>query len=126
MDSAPFTPATIDEYIAGFPPNVQEMLQKVRTTIREAAPDATEAIKYQIPTFVFHGNLVSFAGYAKHIGLYPVPSDVDGFREDLAPYASGKATAKFPLNKPIPYDLISRIVRFRVEESLAKATAKKK
>ena len=89
-------------------------------------PTATEAIKYQIPTFVFHGNLVSFAGYAKHIGLYPVPMDVDGFREDLAPYTSGKATAKFPLNNPIPYDLISRIVRFHVEESLTKAAAKKK
>ena len=126
MDNKQATPATIDEYSAGFPPDVQEILQKVRMTIQEAAPDATEAIKYQIPTFVFHGNLVSFAGYAKHIGLYPVPMDVDGFREDLAPYTSGKATAKFPLNNPIPYDLISRIVRFHVEESLTKAAAKKK
>ena len=126
MDEVKSTPTTIDEYIAGFPPNMQEILQKVRMTIREAAPDATEAIKYQIPTYVFHGNMVSFAGYAKHIGLYPVPLDVDGFKEDLAPYASGKSTAKFPLNKPIPYDLINRVVAFHVEQRQIKAAAKKK
>lgn len=125
MDKVQTTAATIDEYIAGFPPDVQEILQQVRMTIREAAPNAAEAIKYQIPTFVFNGNLVSFAGYAKHVGLYPVPLDVDGFKEELTPYRSGKATAQFPLDKPIPYDLVSRIVRFRVQESLAKAEARK-
>lgn len=119
-------PATIDEYIAGFPPDVQEILQQIRLTIRQAAPDAQETINYQMPTFTFHGNLVHFAAFKNHIGFYPVPSGIEAFREELAPYIAGKGSARFPLDQPIPYDLVSRIVAFRVQENLEKAQAKKK
>ena len=120
-------PRTIDEYIAGFPDEVREILETVRTTIREAAPDAEEAISYQIPTFKLNGRpLVYFAGYKKHVGLYPVPVGNAEFGGDLSPYQSGKGTAKFPLNRPIPYDLISRIVEFRIRETSAGAANGKK
>lgn len=120
------TPGTIDEYIAGFPPDVQEILQQIRLTIRQAAPEAQETISYQMPTFTLHGNLVHFGGFKHHIGFYPVPSGIEAFREELAPYIAGKGSARFPLDEPIPYDLISRIVAFRVTENLEKAQAKKK
>lgn len=120
------TPGTIDEYIAGFPPDVQEILQRIRQTIRQAAPEAQETITYQMPTFTLHGNLVHFGGFKHHIGFYPVPSGIEAFREELAPYIAGKGSARFPLDEPIPYDLISRIVAFRVTENLEKAQAKKK
>ena len=119
-------PQTIDEYIAGFPPDVQALLEQIRATIKHAAPDAQEAIKYQIPTFVLHGNLVSFAGYKNHIGFYPVPTGMEAFKEELAPYVAGKGTARFLLDQPIPFDLIGRIVQFRVQENLDKAAAKRK
>ena len=119
-------PQTIDEYIAGFPPDVRMLLEQIRATIKHAAPDAQEAIKYQIPTFVLHGNLVSFAGYQNHIGFYPVPTGMEAFKDELAPYVAGKGTARFPLDQPIPFDLISRIVQFRVQENLDKAAAKRK
>jgi uncharacterized protein YdhG (YjbR/CyaY superfamily) len=115
---------TIDEYIAGFPPEVQEILQKVRETIRKAAPDAREAIKYRMPTFTLAGNLVHFAAFKKHIGFYPVPSGIEKFRAELSVYEQGKGSVQFPLDQPIPYDLIARIVKFRVEENLKKAQAK--
>ncbi len=117
---------SIDEYIAGFPPDVQQILQKVRTTIKEAAPDAEEAIRYQMPTFVLQGNLVHFAAFKNHIGLYPTPSGTERFRKELAPYETGKGSIRFPLDKPIPYGLISRIVKFRAKENLEKAEAKGK
>jgi len=117
---------SIDEYIAGFPPDVQDILHKIRTTIKEAAPDAEEAIRYQMPTFVLQGNLVHFAAFKNHIGLYPTPSGTERFRMELAPYETGKGSIRFPLNKPIPYGLISRIVEFRVKENLGKAEAKGK
>lgn len=120
------TPGTIDEYIAGFPPDVQEILQRIRQTIRQAAPEAQETITYQMPTFTLHGNLVHFGGFKHHIGFYPVPSGIEAFREELAPYIAGKGSARFPLDEPIPYDLISRIVAFRVTENLEKAQANKK
>jgi uncharacterized protein YdhG (YjbR/CyaY superfamily) len=120
------TPGTIDEYIAGFPPDVQEILQQVRLTIRQAAPEAQETISYQMPTFTLHGNLVHFGGFKHHIGFYPVPSGIEAFREELAPYIAGKGSVRFPLDQPIPYDLISRIVAFRVTENIEKAQAKKK
>jgi uncharacterized protein YdhG (YjbR/CyaY superfamily) len=120
------TPGTIDEYIAGFPPDVQEILQQVRLTIRQAAPEAQETISYQMPTFTLHGNLVHFGGFKHHIGFYPVPSGIEAFREELAPYIAGKGSVRFPLDQPIPYDLISRIVEFRVTENIEKAQAKKK
>ncbi|MFN8472252.1 MAG: DUF1801 domain-containing protein [Anaerolineae bacterium] len=118
-------PQTIDEYIAGYPPDVQEILQKVRQTIREAAPDAEETIKYRMPTFTLKGNLVHFAAFKHHIGFYPAPTGVKEFQEELSGYKGAKGSVQFPLDKPIPYDLISRIVSFRVSENLKKAEAKK-
>ncbi len=120
------TPQTIDEYIAGFPKDVQEKLQQVRRTIREAAPDAQEKISYKMPTFTLKGNLVYFAAFKNHIGFYPIPSGIEEFKEELSAYEQGKGSVQFPLDKPIPFDLISRIVKFRVKENLAKAEAKKK
>jgi uncharacterized protein YdhG (YjbR/CyaY superfamily) len=121
-------PKNIDEYIAGFPDDIQRILQKIRTTIKRAAPEAEEAIRYQMPTFRLEGNLVHFAAFKNHIGLYPTPSGTERFRVELSPYDTGKGSIRFPLDKPIPYDLISRIVKFRVKENLekAKATRKKK
>ena len=117
-------PQTIDEYIAGFPQDVQGILEKVRATIRSAAPGAEEAIKYQIPTFVLEGNLVHFAGYKNHIGFYPTPSGIERFEKELSAYQSAKGSVKFPLNQPIPYDLIVEIVAFRVQENLEKGASK--
>jgi uncharacterized protein YdhG (YjbR/CyaY superfamily) len=116
----------IDDYIAGFPPDVQSVLQKVRETIKRAAPQAEEAISYQMPTFKLEGNLVHFAAFKNHIGLYPTPSGTERFREELSPYETGKGSIRFPLDKPIPYGLITRIVKFRVKENLAKAEANRK
>lgn len=120
------TPKNIDEYIAGFPDDIQELLIRIRLTIKEAAPEAEETIKYQMPTFRLHGNLVYFAAYKNHIGFYPVPSGIEAFKGELSVYKQGKGSIQFPLNKPIPFDLIRRIVQFRVEENKAKATAKGK
>jgi uncharacterized protein YdhG (YjbR/CyaY superfamily) len=117
---------TIDEYIAGFPPDIQTILQQIRTTIQAAAPDAQETISYQMPTFTLHGNLVHFAAFKHHIGFYPTPSGTEHFQAALARYKSGKGSVQFPLDEPIPYDLITEIVKFRVEENLAKAAAKRK
>jgi uncharacterized protein YdhG (YjbR/CyaY superfamily) len=119
-------PKDIDTYIAGFPEDIQQILQKVRTTIREAAPQAQETIKYQIPTFTLDGNLVHFAGYKKHIGFYPTPSGIEKFKQELSGYKWAKGSVQFPLDRPIPYDLIRKIVEFRVKENLEKATIKKK
>ncbi len=126
MKTANAAPKTIDEYIAGFPPDVQEILEKIRLTIRKAAPGAEEAISYQMPTFKLKGNLVHFAAFKSHIGFYPVPTGIEKFKKELARYEQGKGSVQFPLDQPIPYDLISRIVKFRVKENLAKAAAKGK
>jgi uncharacterized protein YdhG (YjbR/CyaY superfamily) len=120
------TPKDIDEYIAGFPSDVQKILQKIRKTIRQAAPDAEETIKYQIPTFTLKGNLIHFAAYKNHIGLYPAPTGVEEFKQALAVYQAGKGTLRFPLDEPIPFDLISRIVKFRVKKNLERAITKRK
>jgi uncharacterized protein YdhG (YjbR/CyaY superfamily) len=110
--------ATIDEYIRTFPAEVQSRLEKMRQTIRKAAPQAQEAISYQMPTFKLHGrNLVHFAGYKRHIGFYPVPSGVAAFKKELAPYVQGKGSVQFPLDRPLPYELVKRIVAFRVKET---------
>ena len=110
-----FEPKDIDEYIAEFPIDVQKVLQKIRLTIRNAAPDATEAISYQIPTFRLSGkNVIHFAAFKTHIGLYPAPRGVAEFDEELANYKGGKGTVQFPLDKPIPYELITRIMKFRI------------
>ena len=119
-------PKDIDEYIASFPEDVQEILEKLRATIRKAAPDAEEKISYQIPTFSLKGNLVHFAAYKKHIGFYPTPSGIENFKNELSAYEGAKGSVKFPLNKPIPYDLIREIVEFRVKENLERAEAKRK
>jgi uncharacterized protein YdhG (YjbR/CyaY superfamily) len=111
---------TIDEYIKSFPKDVQTILMEMRLTIKKAAPEATEAISYQMPTFKLNGNLVHFAAFKNHIGFYPVPSGIEAFKEELSPYISGKGTAQFPLDKPIPYELVEKIVAFRVKENLAK------
>jgi uncharacterized protein YdhG (YjbR/CyaY superfamily) len=119
-------PENIDDYIEGFPPNVQKILQKIRKTIQKAAPKAEEAISYHIPTFRLNGNLIHFAGYQHHIGLYPRPRGVKEFEAEMARYEGGKGTVRFPLDEPIPYDLITRIVKYRVDKSVAAAAAKTK
>jgi uncharacterized protein YdhG (YjbR/CyaY superfamily) len=119
-------PTDIDEYIAGFPHDIQEILEEIRMTIRRAAPDAEETIKYRMPTFTLKGNLVHFAAFKKHIGFYPAPTGIEEFENELSVYEGGKGSVQFPLDKPIPFDLISKIVRFRVEENLARAKARGK
>jgi uncharacterized protein YdhG (YjbR/CyaY superfamily) len=116
----------IDEYIAGFPEDVQEKLQKIRMTIREAAPDAQEKISYQMPTFYLKGNLVHFAAFKNHIGFYPTPTGTEKFQKELSAYKVSKGTARFPLDKPIPFDLITEIVKFRVKENLERTESKQK
>jgi uncharacterized protein YdhG (YjbR/CyaY superfamily) len=111
----------IDEYIAGFPDDVQQLLQQMRAAIHKAAPDAQEAIKYGIPTFTLKGNLVHFGGYKKHIGFYPAPMGIEAFKEETAVYETGRGTLQFSLNKPLPLDLVSRIVQYRVMRQLEKA-----
>ena len=107
----------VGAYIAQFPSEVQEKLRVLRKIIREAAPDAEEKISYRMPTFVLHGDLVYFAGFKHHIGLYPLPSGVEAFLPELAAYRTGKGSIQFPLDKPLPAELIVRIVRFRVAEN---------
>lgn len=111
---------TIDEYIEGFPPEVQITLEEMRQTIRRAAPEAEETISYQMPTFKLKGkSLVYFAAFKNHIGFYPIPSGIEAFKRELAPYKQGKGSVQFPLDKPIPYDLVDKIVRYRVKEMQA-------
>ena len=110
----------IDEYIADFPADVQKSLEKVRSTIQKAAPRADEAIKYQIPTFVLNGNLISFAGYKHHIGLYPGSRAIEEFEAEVSKYQTSKGTVQFPLDKPVPVGLISKITKFCVQRNLAK------
>jgi uncharacterized protein YdhG (YjbR/CyaY superfamily) len=113
---------SIDEYIAGFPSDTQQRLRELRALIRATAPGATETISYAMPTFDLNGHhLVHFAGYAKHIGFYPVPSGIEAFKEELKPYKGGKGSVQFPLDQPMPTDLIRRIVAFRVEENSGRA-----
>jgi len=111
------TAGSIDEYIAGFPPETQARLTQIRELIRITAPDATETVSYAIPTFDMNGkHLVHFAGFAKHVGFYPIPTGMEAFKEELAPYKQGKGSVQFPLDQPLPLDLIRRIVEFRVGE----------
>lgn len=116
----------VDNYIAGFPEKTREILIKVRETIRQAAPEAEETISYQMPTFILHGNLVHFAAYKNHIGFYPIPSGIEEFKEELSAYKGAKGSVQFPIDKEIPYDLISRIVKFRVNENAERARTKTK
>jgi len=110
---------TIDEYIETFPKSIQSILEKLRQTIRDAAPGAVEAISYQMPTFKLNGrNLVHFAAFKSHIGFYPIPSGIEAFKEELSTYKQGKGSVQFPLDEPIPYGLVERIVKYRVKETL--------
>ena len=117
-------PRNIDEYIAGFPADIQKKLAKIRTTIRKAAPEAQEAIKYQMPTFVLNGNVVHFAAYKNHIGFYPAPHGIEEFKKELSAYEGSKGSVRFTLDKPIPFALIAKIVKFRVKKNLEQAQAK--
>ncbi|MEP7107126.1 MAG: DUF1801 domain-containing protein [Ferruginibacter sp.] len=117
---------TIDEYIAGFPKEIQEKLEAIRATIRKAAPGAGETINYAIPTFTLEGNLVHFAGYKNHIGFYPAPSGIEAFKKELSVYEGAKGSVKFPVDKSLPLGLVTKIVKFRVKENLERAATKAK
>jgi uncharacterized protein YdhG (YjbR/CyaY superfamily) len=111
---------TIEQYIEARPPEVQRVLQRMRETIRKAAPEAVEGISYQVPTFKLNGNLVHFAAFKNHIGFYPAPSGIEAFKKELSPYKGAKGSVQFPLDQPVPFALIEKIVRFRVQENLKK------
>ena len=117
-------PANIDEYIAGFPKDVQKILHEIRATIKKAAPDAREAIKYAMPAFILHGNLIYFAGCKNHIGIYPVPKGNESLKKELAAYQHGKGTLQFPLDKPMPLKFLAKVVKLRIQENLEKAEKK--
>src|SRR5215207_3545499 len=106
MKTVSGSPKNIDEYIAGFPRDVQEILKQIRTTIKKVAPDAAEAIKYRMPTFVLNGNLVHFAAFKNHIGFYPTPSGIEAFKHELSRYNGAKGSVQFPIDKPMPLKLI--------------------
>lgn len=120
MEESSKQPTTIDEYIAQFPPAVQTLLREVRTVIREAAPAATERIAYGMPTFYLNGNLVHFGVGKHHLGFYPTPAGITAFKDEFGAYKWSKGAVQFPLDQPIPYDLIRRITRYRVTESLTR------
>lgn len=124
MEMNKFT--TIDEYITGFPEEVQKILKKLREIIHAIAPEVQEKISYQMPTFVLHGNLVHFAAYKNHIGFYPGAHGVESFQEELKDYKTSKGTIQFPINQPLPLELIERIVRFKVEVNKEKSALKTK
>ena len=127
MKSTQVVPRNIDEYIRGFPSEVREALQKVRVAIHEAAPEAEEGISYNMPAFKFHGDaLMWFAAFKRHIGFYPAPVGVAEFTDELARYGAGRGTLQLPLDEPIPVDLIRRVVKHRMQESLAKAAGDRK
>lgn len=114
------TASTVDEYIAEFPPEIRKVLEELRALIKSLAPGATEKISYAIPTFHWNGNLVHFAAFERHIGFYPTPSGIEAFREELKPYKTAKGSVQFPLDQPLPTDLIRRMVEFRVAENTGK------
>jgi uncharacterized protein YdhG (YjbR/CyaY superfamily) len=118
MDTTEFD--NIDDYIATFPTEIRSILRKTRKTIAKAAPGATEAIRYRLPTFVLGRNLVHFGAFKQHMGFYPTSSGIAVFAQELAPYKTSRGAAQFPYDKPIPYDLIERITRFRVAEESAR------
>ncbi|MEO8356694.1 MAG: DUF1801 domain-containing protein [Chloroflexota bacterium] len=115
-----------DEYIATFPREIKKLLEELRTTIKAAAPDAEEKISYQMPTFFLHGNLVHFAAFKNHVGFYPTPGGIEKFKKELSRYEGAKGSIKFPIDEPLPLELIGKIVKFRVTENLKKAETKSK
>ncbi|KUO75863.1 MAG: hypothetical protein APF81_05385 [Desulfosporosinus sp. BRH_c37] len=126
MEGNEITLNSIDEYISKSPLEIQETLKILRKVIKEAAPEAEEKISYQMPTFALHGNLVHFAACKKHIGFYPTPSGIDSFKHELSEYKGSKGSVQFPIEKPLPYELIREIVKFRVAENVNKAEDKLK
>jgi uncharacterized protein YdhG (YjbR/CyaY superfamily) len=120
MNQSPESITTIDQYIAASPEELRPLLTEMRATIKSAAPEATERISYRIPTFCLHGNLVHFAAFRNHIGFYPTPSAIAAFEDELRPYEKAKGSVRFPIDEPLPLDLIRSIVRFRVEENTPK------
>ena len=116
---------TVDEYLSAFPPPTRKILQEVRQTIKKAAPQAEEVISYNMPAFKLRGVLVYYAAYQKHIGFYPTPSAIKAFEKELSKYQSSKGAVQFPIDQPMPVELITKIVHFRVSENLAKENAGK-
>lgn len=125
MDQKRAVFSSIEEYIAAFPAEIQAKLREMRAAIHAAAPEAQERISYQMPTFYLQGNLVHFAAFKHHIGLYPMPGAITAFQKELSGFVSSKGAVQFPLDRPLPLDLVSQIVRFRVAENLRKAEEKK-
>ncbi len=109
---------SIEKYISNFPKDVQILLESIRETIQKSAPNAEETIKYGIPTFVLNGNLVHFGGYKNHIGFYPTPSGIEAFKKELSMYKNAEGSVRFPIDKPLPLNLITKIVKFRIKENL--------
>ena len=126
MKAGVAAPSSVDEYIDGFPREVRTKLSNLRATIRRAAPDAIEKISYRMPTFFQRKNLVHFAAYENHIGFYPTPSGIIEFKNELSGYATSKGAVQFPIDEPLPLDLVARIVKFRVGENEARGPAEKK
>ncbi len=126
MKNPRLAPSNIDEYIASCPPEVQSILEKIRSTIRKAAPEAQEKISYQIPTFTLSGNLIHFAAFKNHIGMYPPIDGDEKLKSAISPYKNERGNLKFPLDQPIPYTLIGRIVKRRVKEQLERAQSKRR
>ena len=124
MQSKPSGFNSIDEYIATFPEDIQKILEELRQTIKASAPEASEKISYQMPTFFLKGNLVHFAAHPHHIGFYPTPSGIEAFQQELSVYKSSKGAVQFPIDQPLPLELIARIVKFRVGENLKNAALK--
>jgi uncharacterized protein YdhG (YjbR/CyaY superfamily) len=126
MKTIPPAPKDIDEYIASFPTQIRDILQQIRGTIKKAVPEAEETISYKMPTFNLRGHyLIYFAAYKKHIGMYPAPTGDDEFKEEISAYQTGKGTLQFPLDEPIPYKLITKIVKRREQEVLERAAKEK-
>ncbi len=126
MDEKPNQPTTVEAYIAGFPPEVQAILTRLRETIRSAAPDAEERIAYAMPSYYLNGPLVYFAAFKKHVGFYAAGASMDAFKDEVAPYKQSKGTIQFPLNQPIPYDLIARMTEYRAAQNRQKPAQKKR
>jgi uncharacterized protein YdhG (YjbR/CyaY superfamily) len=120
MEKNKTAPATIDAYIEQYPQEVQAILQKIRAVIKEAAPQAVEKISYQMPGFAYHGALVWFGAHTHHVGFYPTGAGIEAFKQELSAYKTSKGAVQFPLDQPIPYDLIRRIVKFKLAENLKK------
>jgi len=117
---------SIDEYIVTFPEETQKILNEIRDTIKTAAPDAEEKISYQMPTFYLNGNLIHFAAFKNHIGIYPTPSGTEAFKRELSKYQGAKGSVRLPIDEPMPLKLIAKIVKFRVAENVKKAKGKSK